>query len=196
MSDRKTHSTIDLVLTNGLHDISQPVTVDQFGSDHLPVIFDVYSGSLSLNPRTKIPCYKRANWPSFMSYLNRELDLQNISLSTISDSQDIDLMVNHLTFSILEAKNIAVPNVVPYRYKLKLTEEISELIRFRNQCRRRWSRSKNRDLKKFGPRTSDCEFLLYVIGTGVDCLNRVEETKPNCGMSQNCLRTGIVFFHL
>jgi hypothetical protein len=49
----------------------------------------------------------------------------------------------------LEAKNIAVPNVVPYRYKLKLTEEISDLIRFRNQCRRRCGRNKNRELKKF-----------------------------------------------
>jgi hypothetical protein len=33
-------------------------------------------------------------------------------------------MANHLTSDILEAKNIAVPNVVPYRNKLKLTEEV------------------------------------------------------------------------
>jgi hypothetical protein len=32
MSDRKTHSTINLVLTNGLHDIFQSVAVDQFAS--------------------------------------------------------------------------------------------------------------------------------------------------------------------
>jgi hypothetical protein len=58
-------------------------------------------------------------------------------------------MVNHLTSCILEVKNIAVPNVVPYRYKLKLTEEISDLIRFRNQRRRRLGRNKNREIKKF-----------------------------------------------
>jgi hypothetical protein len=46
MSDLKTHSTIDLVLTNGLHDISQQVALNQFFLDHLPVLFDVYSGSV------------------------------------------------------------------------------------------------------------------------------------------------------
>jgi hypothetical protein len=65
---------IDLVLTHGLHDISQPVALDQFSLDHLPVLSDVYSGSLGLNPQIKVPTYKNANWPSFMSYLNQELD--------------------------------------------------------------------------------------------------------------------------
>jgi hypothetical protein len=59
------------------------------------------------------------------------------------------LMVSHLTSCIFEAKNTAVPNVVPSRYKLKLTEEISDLIRFRNQCRRCWGQNKNRELNKF-----------------------------------------------
>jgi hypothetical protein len=98
MSDRKTHATIDVVLMNGLHDISQPVALDQFSSGHLPVLFDVYSGSLSLNAQTKVPSYKNANWPSFMAYLNQKLDLQDVSLSTIGGPPDIDLMVNHITF--------------------------------------------------------------------------------------------------
>jgi hypothetical protein len=124
------------VLTNGPHDISQPVGLDQFSSDHLPVLSNVYSSSLSLNLQTRVPSYKNTNWPSFMSYLNQELDLQNVSLSTIGGPPDIDLMVNHLASCILmEAKNIAVPSVVPLHYKLKLTEEISDLIHFRNQCR-------------------------------------------------------------
>jgi hypothetical protein len=84
-----------------------------------------------------------------MSYLNQGLNLQDLSLSTMGGLPDIDLMENHLTSCILEAKNIAVPNVVPYRYKLKLTEEINDLIRFRNQCRRHWGQNKNRELKKF-----------------------------------------------
>jgi hypothetical protein len=62
---------------------------------------------------------------------------------TIDDPPDIDLMV------VLEAKNVAVPNVVPFRYKFKLTEEISDLICFRNQCRQRWGQNKNRELKKY-----------------------------------------------
>jgi hypothetical protein len=107
-------------VTNGPHDFSQPVALDQFSTDHLPVLFDVYSGSLSLNCQKKVPSYTNANWSLFMSYLNQELDLQNVPLSTVGDPPEIDLMVSHLTSCILGVKNIAVLNVVPYRYKLKL----------------------------------------------------------------------------
>jgi hypothetical protein len=72
-----------------------------------------------------------------MSYHNQELNLQDVSLSTIGGPPDIDLMVNHVTSCILESKNIAVSNLDPYRYKLKLTEEVSDLICFRNQFQRR-----------------------------------------------------------
>jgi hypothetical protein len=84
-----------------------------------------------------------------MSYLIYELDPPDVPLSAIGGPPDIDLLVKYLTSSILEAKNIAVPNVFPYHYKLKLTEEISDLIRFRNQCRRGCGQKKNRELKKF-----------------------------------------------
>jgi hypothetical protein len=145
--------------------------------DHLPVLFDVYSRSLSLNPQAKVSSYKNANWPSFMSYLNQDLDLQDVSLSTIRGPPDTDLMVNHLTSYILEAKNIAVPNVVRYRYKLKLTEEVSDLIHFRNQCRRHWGGNKNREFKKFVNKLTkyiiDFGFLPYRIEPGVDCLSHV-----------------------
>jgi hypothetical protein len=53
-----------------------------------------------------------------MFYLNQELDLQGVSLSTIGGPSDIDLMAYYPTSCISEAKNIAVPIVVPYRYKL------------------------------------------------------------------------------
>jgi hypothetical protein len=53
-----------------------------------------------LNPQIKVLCYKNANWPLFMSNLNQGLDLQDVSLSTIGGSPDIDIMVNHLTSCI------------------------------------------------------------------------------------------------
>jgi hypothetical protein len=109
-------------------------------SDHFPVLFDVYSESLSLNPQTKVLSYKIANWPSFMSYLTQGLDLQEVSLSMIGGPPDID-------FEFWRLKILAVPNVVPHRYKLKLTEEISELIRFRFAWG--WGQNKIGELKKF-----------------------------------------------
>ncbi len=166
ISDKKTHSTIDLILTNGFHDISQPLTVDEFTSDHLPVVFNVYVGALNTNSLTTIPSYKDANWPSFMSYINQNISLQGVSLSTINGPNDIDRMINHLTSAILDAKTVAIPNIVPYRYKLKLTDEINELKTFRNLCRRRWSRNKNRDLKKFVNRlTKEVRLRIFALRT-------------------------------
>jgi hypothetical protein len=46
--------TLAFVLENGLPDTSQLVTLDQFSSDHLSVIFDVFCD---------IPSYKNVNWP-------------------------------------------------------------------------------------------------------------------------------------
>jgi hypothetical protein len=73
-------------------------------------------------------------------------------------------MVNHLTSCILEAKNIAVPNVVAYRYKIQLTQEISDLIRLRNQCRRSWGQNKNRELKRFMNKlTEDIKLRVFAL---------------------------------
>jgi hypothetical protein len=55
---------------------------------------------------------------NFFRLKSMELDLQDVYLSTIGGPPDIDLMVNHLPTRILEAKNLVVPNVVRYRYKL------------------------------------------------------------------------------
>jgi hypothetical protein len=53
----------------------------------------------------------------------------------ISGPLVIDDMVDRLTSCVLEAKNIAVPNVVPYRYRLRLTRDVSDFINLRNSCR-------------------------------------------------------------
>jgi hypothetical protein len=108
-----------------------------------------------------------------MSYLYQKFYLQDISLSTIGGPPDIDLMLNHLTSCILGAKNIAVPNVVPYRYKIKLSEVASDLIRFRNQCRRHWGRNKKRELKKFVNKltTDILDFGFFQKAAGPDQIN-------------------------
>jgi hypothetical protein len=56
---------------------------------------------------------------------------------------------------------------------IKFTEEISDLIRFRNQCQWRWGRNKNRELKNFVNK------LTKDIRLGVFCLSYVEVTKLN-----------------
>jgi hypothetical protein len=77
---------------------------------------------------------------------------------------NIDDMVNRLTSCVLEARNIAVPNVVPYQYQLRITRDVSDLINFRNSCRQRWTHNKNRDLKKFINRlTKDIRLRVFAL---------------------------------
>jgi hypothetical protein len=149
LSSHKTPSTLDLVITNGFHEITQPVTDQAFMSDHLPVTFAIQTSTVLTDPPGSVPCYKRANWRLYMSHITNSIDLLNISLDRITTTDQVDGMVDHLTNLIVDARIAAVPNVLPYRYKLKLTSEISGLITFRNLCRRRWTRNKNRALKKF-----------------------------------------------
>jgi Endonuclease-reverse transcriptase len=54
LTDRKSPSTLDLVLTNGRHNISQPVCVQEFMSDHNAVIFEVHSNQILETPISSI----------------------------------------------------------------------------------------------------------------------------------------------
>jgi hypothetical protein len=69
------------------------------------------------------------------------------------------------------------------------------LIRFRNQCRRRWGRIKNsRSSWTNCRKTLDFGFLPCELETVVDCLSHVGETKLNCGISQNYLKIDTALF--
>jgi hypothetical protein len=156
LSDRKTYSTIDLVITNGRHNISQPICVDAFASDHMPVAFEIQTDSVNTEPPGSIYCYKNANWPLFMSNISRNIELAGLSMGTITTQNQIDDMVCHLTTTITTAKEIAVPKINPKKYKLELPADVTDLITFRNFCRRHWTNNNNRDtnLKKFINRTT------------------------------------------
>jgi hypothetical protein len=76
-------------------------------SDHLAITFDVKTSTVLENPLGSIPCYSRANWPRFMSYITRKIDLSNVSLDTIQSTTQIDVMVEHLTSTTVEAKELS-----------------------------------------------------------------------------------------
>jgi endonuclease/exonuclease/phosphatase (EEP) superfamily protein YafD len=154
LSTAKSHTTLDLVFTNGRHEVSQPVCEQAFMSDHLPVTFEIKT-TISPVQQDTVPNYKNANWPLFMSLISNSLDLSRLSLDTIESTAQIDEMVSHLTSTINEARIAAIPNISPEKYKLKLPSDLTDLITFRNLSRRQWTHNKYPDLKRFVHKMSD-----------------------------------------
>jgi Reverse transcriptase (RNA-dependent DNA polymerase)/Endonuclease-reverse transcriptase len=147
LNRRHSPSTLDIVLSNGLHDIENLSTRNELSSDHLPVLFEVKVDSRREIPDHFIYDYKSADWNQFKLILDSRVDL-DFSLDRIDNASQIDTMVDIFTAAILEARTAAVPMVRPFRYSLTLTPEIKSLITWKNTLRRIAQRTRNEDDKR------------------------------------------------
>ena len=137
-------STLDIVLSNNLVDMSALTVVNDLSSDHLPVRFDV-NVSVPFNhtpPTTK--CYNRANWQLFQRVVNEKIDLTSPDVANLDSPEAIDRCVEFFTSTLLEAETFAVP-VVPVRtYEdAKFPEIARQLVTLRNTRRRQWYRTRD-----------------------------------------------------
>jgi len=135
--DGYTPSVLDLVLTNGLREISNIETIDALNSDHVPVYFEMGCEVLT-TPAHHVPCYKNADWNRFRRILSDSIDLHGMSASSLQSVELIDEAIDGLVNKIIRADAETVPRVQPNRYRMLLSEELRELIRFRNNRRRMW----------------------------------------------------------
>jgi hypothetical protein len=135
-------STLDILLSNGLHELDNLSTRAELSSDHLPVLFEVTSDSRREVPNHYIFNYKHADWNQFNLILDSRIDL-DFSLERIQNSSQIDSVVESFTTALLEALTTAVPKTVPFRYSLVLTPEMKALIARKNTLRRIAQRTKN-----------------------------------------------------
>jgi hypothetical protein len=111
-------STLDLVLTNGFHEVCNLSTRTALSSDHLPVLF-----GLELNVRREVPehfvfDYKNADWALFRREMVSRMNL-NFSLDT-----EIDTLIRTFT----EAGTAAVPLVRQSRFCLAISPQIKSII--------------------------------------------------------------------
>lgn len=138
---RSSPSTIDLIISNGLLDISQPITHNKLTSDHRPVTFSVFS-SISKNKITDTSYdFKNANWSKYKIEINNKILLKNISLKT---SDEIDNKITEFEEIISVAKTLSVPILQKRRNnEILLSPEIKAIIAQRNALRRKWQRSRN-----------------------------------------------------
>lgn len=132
-------STIDLVLTNGLHTHSQPkVSHCSPDSDHLGVGFEILSTEQNLIPDHYVPLYKNANWDKFRDLIECSIDLESVSLDDVVTTTQVDDFVSNFTEILINARNETVPMVKPnFKYK-EISPEILELIAKKTLLRRRW----------------------------------------------------------
>lgn len=146
---RANPSTIDLILSNSLHNISQPITHDNLNSDHLPVTFTIDCNATKQIVNKEYYSYNDANWIAYKMHINANTCLKNFRIESVAEIDEAIIKLNSI---ILEAKNKAVPlKILRHDNLIKLPDHLKRLIRIRNSKRRIWQRTRlpevNREYK-------------------------------------------------
>uniref|UniRef100_A0A182PX60 Endonuclease/exonuclease/phosphatase domain-containing protein n=1 Tax=Anopheles epiroticus TaxID=199890 RepID=A0A182PX60_9DIPT len=148
-SDLNRHSsTIDIVISNNLHQITTPQTITEFTSDHLPVTFEISLGNFYNRCEKGIPNYSLANWKDFKTYIMQRIHVPNLNLEKITTTEQINIMIAYFSKLISSAHNKFVPLTKHDKYKLIIPDSTLNKIKYRNILRRRWQRNRfTHDLK-------------------------------------------------
>lgn len=143
-SSNRNDSTIDLVLTNGLHHISNS-TCFPSSSDHNIVRHDIELSEPRIpHQLRKIPSFKNADWLRYQRIVDGKLREMNLTEDLILSSRDeIDTHINSLNEILLDAQLQAVPSVSPNAYNIVLTPEIKDKMTQRNDLVRQSQRNRH-----------------------------------------------------
>ena len=126
------YSKLDITLaTQSLQTLNiNSQTLDDIGSDHLPVIIRLKGPNNTEKPR-KILNYKRTDWQAFQNVLNDHLNQH--TFEQINSTNDIDNNIHKLESLIVKSVNDTTPLItVNKNNKYKDTEEIRTLKKYRN----------------------------------------------------------------
>ncbi|GFX84829.1 probable RNA-directed DNA polymerase from transposon X-element [Trichonephila clavipes] len=129
---------IDLAVLKNIpfnHDIR---VIDDFESDHLPVILTLYTGSALI----KIPDQLSTNWENFKFLLNNK----PLPIPPSSSNDDLEIAIRRLGENISEAL-IEASKPKFKQPSLKLPSEIKAKIRHRNRIRKFWQRTRDPAVK-------------------------------------------------
>lgn len=136
-----TPSTIDIVLTNGRHDMTQPAVASPgLFSDHQPIEFYLHCEKVSQVPSHYVPCYRNANWKLYQQFVAQNIDTAKFSLEHMTSTDEVDEMIKKLTGVIREAKDLSVPLVQPHHSKVIFPDELKAKIQLRKTLGRCWNR--------------------------------------------------------
>lgn len=142
-------STLDLVLSNNILNMTKPVTLNELSSDHLPVSFEVTLTEFTEEQINTFRCYSRDNWITFQRVMNAKINLTDPRICNINTENEVDAALTHLKNAITEAEAAAVPVAVYQPYEVaRISDETQQLIRLRNCRRRQWMRTRDPILKE------------------------------------------------
>lgn len=135
-------STLDIAICKNFPGMALE-TLQQLSSDHLPVKFTIGINAEKIDRSYYV--FSEADWPGFKEHVNNSLHV-NASLFFRNKIQ-IDAGIKQFTESICDAVAAHTPRRPLDTFKLKLTSEIKELIATKNRLRKRWQKSRDKELK-------------------------------------------------
>lgn len=174
---RSSPSTIDLVLSNGLHNINQLTTQNKFASDHLPIIFTVECSGKTATATQKTFIYNNANWTKFKQIINHNIHLANFR---INNTNEIDLAIDNITNLINFAKENSIPlKKITQGSHIVLPNYIKYIITKRNNKRRQWQRSRTTDsLREYFVLKKEVNYLIFNL-KNQDWNNKIKNLTPH-----------------
>lgn len=129
-------STIDITLTNGLHDMTDLET-HASDSDHTIVTYDITLDQRTIhNNPSFIPLFRKANWEKYQEHVHNQLSTDEIPEQHDLTPTDVDVLIDKFVDTLTEAQRISVPMVQKSSFAVLLTPEIKAKIRQKNNLRR------------------------------------------------------------
>lgn len=141
VSNKKSPSTIDLIISNAKIDFSRPYVKNIFSSDHVPVLFDIKAKKLRKS-NNQVINYRKTNWKNFRHMLDIQLidTLRNVESELRVIPEQIDCMVTSITSATTSSLSVNTPKSKVYQGVVR-DAELDQLISQRNYFKRRWLRN-------------------------------------------------------
>jgi endonuclease/exonuclease/phosphatase family metal-dependent hydrolase len=130
-------SVVDFVLSKATHGVSDPQTINELSSDHLPLTFHFPFNSVVPNDYS-IFNYAKADWKNFQTIIQSSIpDLKN-HFSSLDNETSINTCIQSVNRIIMTATENSIPKKLPYRLRYPYSQEIHILTKHRNFYRRKF----------------------------------------------------------
>jgi hypothetical protein len=143
----KRPSTLDLVITNGLHELSDLMCIN-LCSDHVAISFKIRTNS---PPAASLPRLQRdfqnADWDRYKSIIDYHTAQAAFSSEPASVSE-IDRAIDNFTKLLTHARDKAVPACFNSKYRMRLPDWLLDKIKQKNVMKRRWMRNRTDELRR------------------------------------------------
>lgn len=142
----KSESTIDLMLSNSNLETTELLCTEPI-SDHCAVYFQIKTTNInrSKDPRYKYD-YSCANWKRYRALITRHIG-NNTFENLCTTVEEVDTHIRLLSELIMQTRDKSVKKKIVSFESIKLTPEITEMIKRKRILRRRWQRNRDHQIK-------------------------------------------------